>query len=388
MITKPRIRKLTKAAGVTLLAFLLSWVVAYDFTSLSYFAPLEKASDFIASDFYTLVANGSGVKRYDPDITVVSLDNLSRNEIADAFELIASAGPAVTAIDLILQCHGDDTDIRLMEAIASLGTVVRPEIYYPDNYTGVPDSRFAGTSIYEYLDNVYPGVINLETRTARGIIRDFRPIFGEDKSMAAKAVELFNPGAFENLMSRGNQTEKINFESTEFDIITPDVISRHPETIKGRIIFAGVTDDLSDIHATPIDETFPGILIHAASASTMLQRCYINPVPKWIEWGIAMLLCILFILLHFRTSSIKGGDMIMRWLQAGMLVLMVVASTMLYLSTHYALDLTLPLLMIMLGLLADDLWTLAETMPSRIRSLYSRVKKLSVKTISLIRKTS
>ena len=57
--------KLFKAVGIALLAFVLSWFVAYDFTSLSYFAPLEKASDFIASDFYTLVADSRTVKKYD-----------------------------------------------------------------------------------------------------------------------------------------------------------------------------------------------------------------------------------------------------------------------------------------------------------------------------------
>lgn len=365
--------KLFKAVGIALLAFVLSWFVAYDFTSLSYFAPLEKASDFIASDFYTLVADSRTVKKYDRKITVVSLDNLSREEIAAAFDTIAAASPAVTAIDLIFQERGDDTDILLAEAISSLGKVIRPVALGTEEYED--DSRLSGNSIYDPLDNTEPGFVNLEAASVRSVIREFRPVADSLCSFPAAAVRAFDREAYKKLCARGNVTESINFSSSQFDIISPREAAAHPELIRDRLVFAGVVNDYSDMHATPVNESTPGILIHASAASTILSGNYIDSAPVWMEWIIAGFLSVMLILAQMKLSGTKAGNMLMRWIQVGILVTLILGGTVLFIHKNTTFDLTLPLLMIMLSLLASDIWAFAETVLSKISRLSISIRR-------------
>lgn len=123
-----KLRKFLKVCGIAVLAFCLSWFVAYDFTSLSYFSPLEKASDFLASDFYAFVADSRDVKKYEDRITIVGIDDLSRPEIAGTLRAIAAARPKVTAIDILFP-ERDMSDTVLVNAMNMLGNVVYADIF-------------------------------------------------------------------------------------------------------------------------------------------------------------------------------------------------------------------------------------------------------------------
>lgn len=347
-----------KAVAISLLAFILSWFVAYDFTSLSFFAPLEKASDFIASDFYAMVADSRVVKKYDSRISVVSIDNLSRYEIAEVLDTLASYDPQVIACDVIFQERGDDTDVALAESMSKFRKIIRPEIDYTEGEDNSKDSRMAGTSVYDMLSNAIPGVVNLEVPSIRSVVREFR-----NDGFAAKAVENFDEEAYKELIQRNHQKESINYSSSEFDVLSAQEALENPALIKDRLVFVGVTEDFSDMYATPVSESTPGILIHAASASTILSSEYIDKVPDWIEYLLAMLLCFSIVYAQHNVSATKVGNIIVRWLQVGFLVMLVVVGTMIYLHFNVSLDLTIPLLMVTLGLLAADLWDFASAIP-------------------------
>lgn len=376
-----KLRKFFKVCGIVVLAFCLSWFIAYDFTSLSYFSPLEKASDFLASDFYTLVADSRNVKHYEDRITVVGVDNLSRPEIAETLRTIAAARPRVTAIDILFP-ERDMSDTVLVNAMNMLGDVVYADLFMDEEEQpgNVP------ASLYDYVDAGVPGMVNLDATSVRSVIRSFNPYFTDIDgnhfdSFAAAAVDIYAPEKYAKLLARSKNSEIISFHSHEFDVVMADEIADNTELLSDRIVMVGAVADFGDIHSTPIDEATPGVFIHAYAAATILNGNYINPVPDWIEYMLAIALALIFIVTQLTIGDTKPGNMVVRWMQVGFLVIMVSFGSIVFISYGYSLDLTLPLLMIALSLLAVDIWEFAEEVPaivSRIckksQSLFRKVK--------------
>ena len=120
------LKKLLSDIGITILAFALSWLLIYDITQISYFAPLEKASDFETTDFYQIVDDRRSVRPYSDDIVVVGIDDLSRDEIADAIYMISLCSPAAVGIDILFGYQQPD-DQKLVEAISALPNAVVPD---------------------------------------------------------------------------------------------------------------------------------------------------------------------------------------------------------------------------------------------------------------------
>lgn len=363
-----RLRRLGKACCIALLALLLSRFVAYDITSLSYFAPLEKASDYIASDFYAQVAHGSNVKRYEERVAVVSSDKLERRQLSELFRHIAAGKPAVTAIDIMFDERGDDSDLMLLESIDALGKVVYPVAWSDGGIDNISDN-----SIYQYVDNATPGVVNLDAESVRSVIRTFTPRFrnadgDEVPSFATAAVAVYDKKLTTRLARRANDHEQIDFSDTEFDVLTPDDLSHDPTIVKDRIVMVGDIADFADIHATPVNEAMPGIMIHAHAAATILSGNYVTEVARWLQWLIAFLVCLPMIYAQLTLEDSKAGNMTVRWLQVALLLLLIIVGTALYLNFRLSLDLTLPLLMVALGLLAADIWSFAETIPGFYRT--------------------
>lgn len=383
-----KLKKLLKVCGIAVLAFCLSWVVAYDFTSLSYFSPLEKASDFLASDFYALVADSRDVKKYEDRITVVGIDDLSRPEIAETLRAIASAHPKVTAIDILLPEH-DLNDTVLVNAMNMLGNVVYADIFIDEE----EQPEEVHSSLYDYVDAGVPGMVNLDATSVRSVIRSFNPRFTDSDgnnfdSFAAAAVGIYSPEKHAGLLARDKASEIISFHSLEFDVLGANEVADNPELIIGRIVMVGAVDDFGDVHSTPVDDAMPGVFIHAYAAATILNGNYINPVPDWLEYVLAMALALIFIITQLTIGDTKPGNMVVRWMQVGFLVLMVSLGYMVFISWGFSLDLTLPLLMVALSLLAVDIWEFAEEIPGIALKLFGKLKLLCAGILSFFKNMS
>lgn len=384
-IQHPEVKKILKIVGITALAFCMSWFVAYDITSLSYFSPLEKASDFLASDFYTLVADSRDVKRYEDRITIVGIDDLGRREIAETFRTIAAARPRVTAIDILLP-ERDLSDTTLVSALNMLGPVVYAEVFTGDE----EQPEEAQPSLYDYLDAGQPGMVNLDATSVRNVIRSFNPRFTDIDgnhfdSFAAAAVRMYSPERYTRLIERGKSSEIIYFPSVEFDVLRADEIADNPELITDRIVMVGAVADFGDIHSTPIDEMTSGVLIHAYAAATVLNGSFINPVPKFLVYLLAMLLAIVFIIAQLTIASTKAGNVILRWMQIAVLLLLITLGYLAFVAWGYSLDLTLPLLMIALSFLAVDIWEFAEEIPGGALKLCDIFKTLASLSMARLR---
>lgn len=369
------LKKLGKSCAITALGFLLSWIMVYDFTSLSYFAPLEKASDFLASDFYELVAQSRTVKGFDDRIAVVSVDRLNRRDISETLRALAAGKAKVVAVDIMFEERGDESDTDLADALSQIPLLIFPEaITYDD-----ADIASGGPSIYSYLDNGTPGVVNLDVNTHRNVVRTFKPVFvengREEESIAYAGVKSYLGREPKGVVKNGDSMD-VDYTSVEFDCFDAQEVIENPELVKDKLVFVGELENLSDVHSTPLDEYVPGVMIHAYSASTLLNGNYIYKVPKWGVWVISILLSIFFIYVQLSVGDSQAGNMLMRWLQAGILLMLVFVGSLLYIEKRVSLDLSLPLFMIALGLLACDLWQMMETIPAWPRWIAEKWGKL------------
>ena len=87
--------------GITLLAILMTRFVIYDFTELSAFMPMEKATDFEMSDLYNAVEENKAEHHLSQDVCVISLDNCSREGVLDVVNMVSAYGPAAIGLDIV-----------------------------------------------------------------------------------------------------------------------------------------------------------------------------------------------------------------------------------------------------------------------------------------------
>ena len=110
-----------KSAVITVMTLLFSHVVVYDLMSVSFFSPMEKASDFRFSDFYTIVADDRAVATLDSDIVLVPVDGYTRREMAEVIDAIDFSGPAAVGLDIAFAppSNPDDDPLKSMASITS-----------------------------------------------------------------------------------------------------------------------------------------------------------------------------------------------------------------------------------------------------------------------------
>lgn len=316
--------------AIVLLAFALSWFLIYDISSMSYFSPLEKSSDFETSDFYQLVSDSRAVRTLNDDIVVVSVDDLSREEITDALEMISLCDPAAVGIDILFGFPQDD-DYRLVEVLSGMHNVV------------VPDTS---SYIYSSCPGLIQGSVYLEADSYRSTVREC----STDGTFTAVLASLYRPEtALPDRM-------RIEYPGVEFNVIHAAELAEAPELLEGKIVLVGVVNDYSDVHPTPVDDAMPGILIHAAAIATMLSPDRVTDFPEWADWLVAILLCYVFVSSTRVLKRFDWGDMVMRVVQIAVLVLIIIIGTEMYVSHRIEINFSRPLVMVAAGTLAVDVW--------------------------------
>lgn len=345
------LKKLLSDIGITILAFALSWLLIYDITQISYFAPLEKASDFETTDFYQIVDDRRSVRPYSDDIVVVGIDDLSRDEIADAIYMISLCSPAAVGIDILFGYQQPD-DQKLVEAISALPNAV------------VPDTS---SYIYSSCPGLHQGSIFLEAPSHRHTIRHCK----KEDTFAGELVALYNPhlNVPENML--------IEYSACEFDVIHASEIPDATDIIDGRIVLVGAVRDISDLHPTPVHDALPGIMIHAASIATMLNENRITTIPEWLDWTLAIILCFAFIATARSLKERDWADCLMRIVQIALLLLIIVIGCWCYSRYRLNINFTRPLIMLATAAVAVDLWEggiALKKLPAKIKSWFGKKK--------------
>lgn len=349
-----------KAAVITVMTLLCSRFLVYDLMEVSFFSPMEKASDFRFSDFYTIVADDRAVATLDDDIVIVPVDGLNRREIARTLDDIDFCQPAAVGLDIAFAPPSNPDDDPLAEALADCDHLVMPA-----RITSDPTGHLHLQHVSYYDEIVEPqggfAAVNIQGDTGkRSTVREFAPGFttqeGDVPTLAAALVGIARPEALCALNARDRKDEYIRFASRRFDTVDPEEIIDNPDLVKGKIVLVGKMQNAGDLHVTPLDNFTPGLLIHAHTAATIISGDYIRSLSNAESNATAGIACFIIVWLNMLLIHSPTGPLVVRFVQVGMLYLMIVGGTMAYI--HHGLDLnfSFAILAASLGVAACDVY--------------------------------
>ena len=358
-----RFRLPLNALVITAIAFGLSHCIAYDLTSISAFAPMEKTMDFDLTDVYSTVADKRAKRTLSDDIVIVGIDGCSREGITEAIDYVDYLNPATIGLDVFFN-YPAATDSELISSLTQNPNIVLPvALQLVEGQASIFGSYF-----YDDISIAHKGVVNLSANSVRNVIRDFEPeyVVGGDtiRSFATEIAKVAAPEKYEVLMARGRSKETINYPSWEFEIIPADDLSNGDipleearQSIEDKVVLIGNIFDQSDFHLTPIDEGMAGLLIHARALQTILDSCYIEEMSEKASWVMAMILSFIFILLVLiikKRCAFEGC--FVRFLQLALMYVFLVLGCKVFDHRGAYLNFAPTLLMFGLGMLAMDIW--------------------------------
>ncbi|MDE6792817.1 MAG: hypothetical protein K2J48_07030, partial [Muribaculaceae bacterium] len=125
-ISSEKFSLVMKAAGMTALAFVLSWLLTAPFSASTsaIFSSPEK-TDFILSDFYAQVADRRPVRNLSDRIVIIDIGRANRDEIAALIGDVGLCAPDAVGVDVNFEEARDD-DSNLIAALASVEKIVMP----------------------------------------------------------------------------------------------------------------------------------------------------------------------------------------------------------------------------------------------------------------------
>lgn len=353
------LKPLEKAVVITIFTLLFSHLALYDLTSISFFAPMEKAADFRFSDFYTLVANQRANKKYEKDIVIIPVDDCDRLQMAEAISDIDYCSPAAVGIDIFFAALRNPEEDPLPEALAECDNLVMPVIALADS-TG---TRISHQSCYdaEVLPKGGFAAINIMgVEGERANIRDFRKNFvTPEDSVAALApalIAIARPEAFQILWDRDKETEAIGYASRTFEIVYPDEILENKDLIKDRIVLIGKLQDRADKHITPISNYTPGLMIHAYTTATILDKEYVRELSNTENILLGAILCLLVVWINLQLMQSVMGPILVRSLQIGLLYFMILTGTQVFIHWKVDLNFSYSILTVSLGVAACEVY--------------------------------
>lgn len=378
-----------KSVVITFATLLFSHVLVYDLLSVSFFSPMEKASDFRFSDFYTIVADDRAVSFLDDDIVIVPVDGLTRKEIAHTLDDIDFYEPAAVGLDIAFAPPSNPEEDPLAESLAGCENLVLP-VRVSSDEEGIHTEHLS-----YYDDIVMPkggfAAVNIqgdakERATVREFTRSFETLDGEVPSLPFALISIARPEAAKKFAARPKKEEFIKFASREFDIITPDEIAENPDLIKDKIVLMGKIQNAGDLHVTPLDNFTPGLKIHAQIAATMLSGEFIRELTPFESYAIAAITCFLIVWLNMRLWDSPAGPLVVRIVQMILLYAMIMGGTMAYIYLNIDLNFAFAILSTSLGVAGCDIYIGLFTKNGacdRITNLFKKLNKPSLNKPSL-----
>ena len=349
-----------KSAVITVMTLLFSHVVVYDLMSVSFFSPMEKASDFRFSDFYTIVADDRAVATLDSDIVLVPVDGYTRREMAEVIDAIDFSGPAAVGLDIAFAAPSTPDDDPLAESLAGCANLVMP-VRIDHDEEG--NAHLVHLSYYDDIVEPQGGfaAVNIqgdarERSTVREFAGSFETVEGNVPSLAKALVGIVKPEAAAKLEMRNGGDEYIRFASRKFDTVDPQEILGNQDLVKGKIVLIGKMQNAGDLHVTPLDNFTPGLLIHAHTAATIMEGDYIRDLTPFETYAVAAIAC--FVIVWFNMWLIENpvGPLVVRVIQVGLLYLMIVGGTMAYIRHGIDLNFSFAIMAASLGVAACDVY--------------------------------
>ena len=345
--------------GITVFAILLTVLMKYGLTPLSVFSPLEKSADFQMSDLYQSVAESKPVHLESRDITIVSIDGCSRDSVLEAVNLISEYEPAAIGLDLFFT-YPDKDNTYLLNTLKDRPNLVCAAKFERDEQGDT--WHHAKQSFYEDSIDVTYGYVNLNASSHYDVVRSFTPyVLSESNdtllTMPAQLAKMYNPQSYNILLSRQGEMDTIAFDTKEFSVVSArEIIAGEvvDSLLAKRIILVGDTGKIQDTFLSPLHSPMPGVMLHAYALQTILSGNYIDTTPNWLNWLIAIVLCVL--LTSCNLWSKYRRNIFVRIAQFVIIYLLIVIGCSYFNSHHVYIDFSVSILMIGFALVAFDIW--------------------------------
>lgn len=372
-------KNLIHVLGITVLAVLFARIIVYDLMSLSVFAPMEKATDFQMLDIYQSVAESKAIHHLSSDVTIVSIDGYSRADVLDAINLISEYSPAAIGLDIFFPIPEVD-NTYLLSTLSTAPNMVCSGMFERDQDAST--FHHLKQSFFEDSINVTYGYVNLNASSQRDVIRQFVPYVLTSNgdtlfSMPANLARLYSPKRFNTCIARNSREETIAFENIEFPIIpVQDILSGEADEtlLTNRVVLIGDVQNINDSYLSPLHEPIPGIKLHAYALQTILSGNYINSSATWLNWFIAILLCMFFVVCNIFAKYRLGNldNLFIRIAQFVIMYILLVIGCVYFARHHAYIDFSPSILMIGFGAVAFDLWFGCYTLYELIKSKISK----------------
>ncbi len=370
-------------AAVTVISVMFSKTTIYQLTSIPAMTNSMSGVDFKMSDVYNSVVSRMSTTKKSENVVIVSVDDCSREEIAEVINLLDSCEPAAVGLDIIYQ-KKKKHDKVLIDAIRSCDNLVLPRRIL--GYGNTRDLTDADTAYFYDNSFAHYGVVNLEAEDLDCPVRRFRPVYTLPDSqkvfsMAGELVRIARPEVFDSLMvkvQRDGDTLVINYPNISFQTISGAELLSQRDSIssnfrgtalrtakdslaspfKGKIVLVGKLYDGHDLHLTPIDITMPGVKIQAYTVETILGERFLREATEEENWRIAIIVCIIFLTLNFISVNHfpNVGKVLLRILQILCLFQCYIIGSVIYYHDGIYFDFIPTFTMIALGFFSYDIW--------------------------------
>ena len=334
---------------VVILSVLLSNTLAGAFTSMLAFKSRVEVKDYEISDFYNAVANSDPKRKMSENVVMVSVDNLSRKEIAEVVEFIKKANPKSIGVDILFDYKYEE-DSALIEAVTA-PNIVMPVVLNVscDSVNSISYFSCCDTQ----MDNL--GVVNMED----GMVRNYRMQYGfhGDTILSFASALLYKSGMDNNYGSSVN----IYYPTIDFYTFGLSEIKNKPELckdfIEDKIVLVGDIYNVKDMHNTAIGK-MSGLQIHASAIETVVGKHNVTALSGFWNWIVAIISCIILISLKIYFSERKKiwGQMILRIIQLLFLYLFYMVGCSLFVNTNVCFDFAPVLTTIAVSFLVYDVW--------------------------------
>lgn len=347
-------------AVVLVFTLSLSWLLDYDPYSL-----IEGSTDFNSGDYYDRLYHENTTLPIDGNIVIVATDRIPNEELPEVLRLVAGYGAQAIGLDLVFRNESSITD-ELIEVVDSLPQIVLPVELEYDSESGLL-SRGEASLLNVYCEGKREATVTFPPRATVSFQRENflrAPLGGERdtvESFALALARMKNPAL---TVAAGKETEAINFNISEIEVIAyeelldPELRKTVAGLIDGRIVLLGDVENRQDLHPTAVDENMPGVKVHGAAITTLLNERPIVPLGR--VWNVLfMVICVAVVTLadsYFADKDDFRKGLAFMGIKGLFLILLLVGGYALYIHYGIRSDFTYSLTLFMFSMVIADLW--------------------------------
>lgn len=250
---------------------------------------------------------------FEDRIVLVNTGQPDRLTLHRMLERIETAQPKVIGVDLFLEGRKDSlADALLQQTFIRHKNIVIATVLEGFSEKKGYFEKEAGcdTSFARYTKTGFANFPGNKTHTVRMFCHEEQVQQYYANSFAAEITGLYSPDALQELKKRNRSLERIHYTSTieSFLRFEPETILDTTvdlsEILRDKIVLVGYLadygpdDPIVDRFFTPLNERYTGrtspdmygIVVHANIIKMLLERNFINYVPKWITFVFGLLL--------------------------------------------------------------------------------------------------